>query len=108
MVAFPPEGGSRPNSRAHGHPKMGAMSLSLHPDRDGQTQRRQSAGMSASDLTRLRHAFTYVPSAERGQIAAQFQVTNTLGDGSEVHKSNCNFFRLRGGRFDAVAVYMAG
>ena len=43
------------------------------------------------------HAFTYVPSAERGQIAAQFQVTNTLRDRSEVHKSNCNFFRLLGG-----------
>ncbi len=25
-VAFPPKGGSRPNSRAHGHPEMGAMS----------------------------------------------------------------------------------
>jgi ketosteroid isomerase-like protein len=50
------------------------------------------------------HAFTYVPSAARGQIAAQFQVR----DRSEVHKSNCNFFRLRGGRFDAVAVYMTG
>jgi hypothetical protein len=49
-----------------------------------------------------------VPSAARGQIAAQFQVTNTLRDQREVHKSNCNFFHLRGERFDAIAVYMAG
>ena len=54
------------------------------------------------------HAFTYVPSAARGQIAAWFQVANTLRDRSEVHKSNRNFFNLRDGRFDAVAVYMAG
>jgi hypothetical protein len=26
IFLFPPEGGSRTNSRAHGHPKMGAMS----------------------------------------------------------------------------------
>jgi len=54
------------------------------------------------------HEFNYVPSAARRQIAVQFQVTNTLWERSEVHKSNCNFFHLRDGRFDAVAVYMAG
>lgn len=52
--------------------------------------------------------FTFVPAASDARIAAQFQVTNTLGDGRTVHKSNCNFFHARAGRFDSVAVYMAG
>ncbi len=53
-------------------------------------------------------SFTFVPSVASDRIAAQFQVTNTLHDGGKVHKSNCNFFHVRDGRFDAVAVYMAG
>ena len=53
-------------------------------------------------------AFTYVPAAGQDRIAAQFRVTNTLSDGSLVYKSNCNFFHLREGRFDSVAIYMAG
>ena len=52
--------------------------------------------------------FTFVPAASEARIAAQFQVTNTLADGQTVHKSNCNFFSVRGGKFDTVAVYMAG
>ncbi len=53
-------------------------------------------------------AFTFVPAAGRDRIAVRFRVTNTLSDGSLVHKSNCNFFHCRDGRFDSVAVYMAG
>ena len=56
----------------------------------------------------LHDRFTFVPCAAAGRIAAQFQVTNTEADGSTTHKSNCNFFALRGDRFSAVAVYMAG
>lgn len=57
----------------------------------------------------IRHdRFVFVPAVEHGRIAVQFRVTNTLGDGSTEHKSNCNFFHLRDGRFDSVAVYMAG
>ncbi len=57
----------------------------------------------------VRHdQFTFVPSTVTGRIAAQFQVTNTAADGSKSHKSNCNFFTVRHGRFSAVAVYMAG
>lgn len=52
--------------------------------------------------------FTFVPAAAEGRIAAQFQVTNTLANGQTVNKSNCNFFHARGGKFDTVAVYMAG
>lgn len=52
--------------------------------------------------------FTFVPAASDARIAAQFQVTNTLDGGQKVHKSNCNFFSVRDGRFDTVAVYMAG
>ncbi|WP_050927726.1 nuclear transport factor 2 family protein [Aestuariivita boseongensis] len=54
------------------------------------------------------HQFRYVadPLAER--IAAQFLVENTEHDGSLTHKSNCNFFDIRNGRFSRVSVYMAG
>lgn len=48
--------------------------------------------------------FTFVPAASDARIAAQFQVTNTLEGGGEVYKSNCNFFHVRGGKFDTVAV----
>lgn len=57
----------------------------------------------------VRHdRFAFIASAATGGIAARFQVTNTLPDGGLVHKSNCNFFHVRGGAFDSVAVYMAG
>ena len=56
----------------------------------------------------LHDGFTFVPCAATGRIAAQFQVTNTLPDGGKVFKSNCNFFRVKGGAFDRVSVYMAG
>lgn len=46
------------------------------------------------------------PSA--GRVAAQFGVVNTLPDGKEVRKSNCNFFTVRDGLFSEVNVYMAG
>ena len=52
--------------------------------------------------------FTFVPAASDARIAAQFQVTNTLEGGGKVYKSNCNFFHVRDGKFDTVAVYMAG
>lgn len=54
------------------------------------------------------HAFTHVPSPATGRIASRFAVENTEADDSVTHKSNCNFFEIREGRFIAVAVYMAG
>lgn len=58
------------------------------------------------------HGFRYVcdPDAgpDTGRISVQFQVENTEHDGSLTHKSNCNFFDVKAGRFSAVAVYMAG
>ena len=42
------------------------------------------------------------------RIASQFRVENTLKDGSLSVKNNCNFFSIRGTRFDAVQVYMSG
>ena len=54
------------------------------------------------------HRFNFVPDPVSGQIAAQFQVKNRLPDGTIVCKSNCNFFRLRGGLFCEINVYMAG
>ncbi|MFY0691747.1 MAG: nuclear transport factor 2 family protein [Paracoccaceae bacterium] len=54
------------------------------------------------------HRFVYVPDPEGGRIAAQFQVENTELDGSLTRKSNCNFFKIEGGKFATVAVYMSG
>lgn len=54
------------------------------------------------------HAFTHVPNPETGRIASQFSVENTESDGCKTHKSNCNFFEIKQGRFVTVAVYMAG
>lgn len=42
------------------------------------------------------------------RVASQFRVENTLLDGSLRVKNNCNFFSVRGARFDAVQVYMSG
>jgi len=58
----------------------------------------------------VRHdQFRFLTDASAGRVAVQFQVTNQLQDGTQVFKSNCNFFTLNGdGLFDSVAVYMAG
>lgn len=52
--------------------------------------------------------FTYVADPEASRVAAQFAVVNTHHEGAPTHKSNCNFFRIRDGRFSHVAIYMAG
>lgn len=57
----------------------------------------------------VRHQdFVFVPAPEEQRIAVRFAVVNTRHDGTLAHKSNCNFFELRDGRFCRVAVYMAG
>ena len=50
----------------------------------------------------------FVVDTAHGKIAVQFRVTNTFDNGDKVYKSNCNFFTVRDGFFDTVAVYMAG
>ncbi len=52
--------------------------------------------------------FRHVPDPAHQRIASQFQVRNTLADGSERFKSNCNFFTVREGRFVEIDVYMSG
>jgi hypothetical protein len=54
------------------------------------------------------HKFIYVPCPDEGRIAVRFQVDNTLLNGQMVHKSNCNFFEVKGDKFERVAVYMTG
>lgn len=54
------------------------------------------------------HAFVHVPDPEGSRIASRFQVENTEMSGEVTRKSNCNFFEIRDGTFEAVAVYMAG
>lgn len=56
----------------------------------------------------LHQNFVHVADPENGRIASRFDVVNTDRDGSRVHKSNCNFFEMRDGQFQSVAVYMAG
>ena len=57
----------------------------------------------------VRHdQFHFVDAGNGADIAVRFRVTNTLHDGSLVHKSNCNFFTAAGDTFTAVRVYMAG
>ena len=58
--------------------------------------------------TVLHDSFHYVCDPENGTIATQFRVVNTLHDGTQVYKSNCNFFSIENGKFNSVAVYMAG
>ncbi len=52
--------------------------------------------------------FIFVPAPDEDRVAARFAVVNTHHDGSLTHKSNCNFFRVRGDRFSEIAVYMTG
>ena len=54
------------------------------------------------------HDFVHVAAPGDGRVATRFSVVNTRPDGSEIHKSNCNFFEIHNGRFSRVAVYMAG
>lgn len=57
----------------------------------------------------VRHQdFVYVAAPKDDRIAVRFAVVNTHHDRSLTHKSNCNFFEIRDGRFVRVAVYMAG
>jgi ketosteroid isomerase-like protein len=57
----------------------------------------------------VRHQqFVYVAAPEDNRISTQFQVVNTHHNGSVVHKSNCNFFKITNHTFSRVAVYMAG
>ena len=62
-----------------------------------------------SNHASVRHDnFRFAVDAKHGKIAVQFRVTNTFDNGEKVYKSNCNFFTIRDGFFDTVAVYMAG
>ncbi len=62
-----------------------------------------------ADHAAVRHYdFVHVAAPGDGRIATRFSVVNTRLDGSEIHKSNSNFFEIQNGRFCRVAVYMAG
>ena len=56
----------------------------------------------------LHDQFYFVEGRAGREIAVRFQVTNKRLDGTFVHKSNCNFFTVREGKFDSVRVYMSG
>ncbi|MGA1598168.1 MAG: nuclear transport factor 2 family protein [bacterium] len=52
--------------------------------------------------------FRHLPQAELQRIASQFQVINTLPDGTLRTKDNCNFFTVREGIFSKIDIYMSG
>jgi len=56
----------------------------------------------------LHDQFHFVEGRAGREIAVRFQVTNKRLDGTFVHKSNCNFFTVREGKFESVRVYMSG
>ena len=56
----------------------------------------------------LHDNFHFVEDENGEDIAVRFQVTNKLFDETLVHKSNCNFFTSRGGKFNSIRVYMSG
>ena len=53
-------------------------------------------------------AFRHVCDVKRQSVASQFKVVNTLKDGSQRSKTNCNFFELRDGLFCRIEIYMSG
>ena len=57
----------------------------------------------------VRHdQFSFVEDTQNETIAVRFKVTNQLPDDQLVHKSNCNFFTVKGNKFSEVRVYMSG
>ena len=52
--------------------------------------------------------FNFVIDVKKQAVSVQFEVTNTLLDGSLIHKSNSNFFIVNSGLFSNISVYMAG
>ena len=62
----------------------------------------------ADHISVLHDRFHFVDADNGRDIAVRFHVTNTLHDGSLVHKSNCNFFTVNNGKFNSVRVYMSG
>ena len=70
---------------------------------------REMFGRLWADHAAVRHYdFVHVAAPDDGRIATRFSVINTHRDGRQVHKSNSNFFEIRDGLFNQVAVYMAG
>ena len=62
-----------------------------------------------SGHTSVQHKdFSHVVDPSHNQVASQFKVVNTELDGALTHKSNCNFFEVRGNQFSRIKVYMAG
>ena len=52
--------------------------------------------------------FDHVLDVPAQRAASRFRVENTSLSGEKFQKNNCNFFRVEGGRFVEVFVYMSG
>ena len=52
--------------------------------------------------------FDHVFDLPAQRVASRFKVENTTHAGDKLQKNNCNFFRVEGGLFVEVFVYMSG
>lgn len=52
--------------------------------------------------------FDHVTDVPNQRIASRFRVENITHEGQKLLKNNCNFFRVEGGLFAEVFVYMSG
>jgi ketosteroid isomerase-like protein len=52
--------------------------------------------------------FDHVSDVPHQRIASRFRVENITHEGQKLIKNNCNFFRVEGGLFVEVFVYMSG
>lgn len=70
--------------------------------------RRMFEDFFAGYSTIVHQDFTCTVDAAHGRISASFEAVLTGHDGSVTRLHNTNFWRVRDGRFEDVAVYMSG
>lgn len=70
--------------------------------------RRMFEDFFASYETIVHKDFTCTVDAAHGRISASFEAVLTAADGSVTRLFNTNFWRVRDGKFQDVAVYMSG
>ncbi len=69
---------------------------------------RMFADLFATWETLVHKDFTVTVDETNGRIAAAFEAVLTDADGAVTRLFNTNFWRVRGGRFQEVHVYMSG
>jgi len=70
--------------------------------------RRMFTDFFAATQTIYHGDYSHIVDVETQSIASQFVARNTYADGRTAEMRNCNFFVLRDGKFQRVAIYMSG